>query len=87
MADRYAEDMDKTPPQPRPRWVQVLGKAGLAALPAAIVLGLLLDATNPPEWVSRATVVVYAALVVVAMLVSLWLVVRAEDDKGGPPGS
>jgi hypothetical protein len=78
--------MDKTPPQPRPRWVEILGKAGLAALPAAIVLGLLLDAADPPEWVSRTVVVVYAALVVVAMLVSLWLVVRAEDN-GGPSGS
>ena len=85
MADRYPKDMDKTPEQPRPRWVRVLGKAALMALPAVLVLGLILDATDPPEWVSRAVVVVYAAIVVVAMLVALWLVVRAED-KGGPPG-
>lgn len=85
MADRYPEDMDKTPASPRPRWVQVLGKVALTALPAALVLGLILDASDPPGWVVRITAVVYAAIVVVAMLVSLWLVVRAED-KGGPPG-
>jgi hypothetical protein len=86
MADRYPEDMDKTPAQPRPRWVQVLGKVALAALPAAIVLGLVLDVTDPPEVVTRAVAVVYAAIVVVAMLVSIWLVVRAEDE-GGRSGS
>ena len=78
--------MDKTPAQPRPRWVQVLGKVALMALPAALVLGLILDATDPPEGVFRVVAVAYAAIVVVAMLVSLWLVLRAED-KGGPPGS
>ena len=86
IADRYSGEMNKTPPQPRPRWVQVVGKVGLAALPAAIVLGLVLDVTDPPEWVSRAAAAVYAALVVAAMLVSLWLVVRAEDN-GRPSGS
>jgi len=85
MADRYPEDMDKTPEQPRPRWVQVLGKAALVALPAFLVLRLILVASDPPEWVSRAVVVVYAAIVVVAMLAALWLVLRAED-KDGPPG-
>jgi len=50
------------------------------------VLGLILDTTDPPEWVFRVVAVAYAAIVVVAMLVSLWLVVRAED-KGGPSGS
>lgn len=86
MTDRYPDDVDKTPPQPRPRWVQVLGKAALAALPAAIVLGLVLDATDPPEWVTRAVAVAYAALVVAAMLVFLWLAVQSEDN-GGPSGS
>ena len=85
MTDRYPEDMDKTPEQPRPRWVRVLGKTAIVVLPAVLVLGLILDATDPPEWVSRAVVVVYAAIVVVAMLVALWLVVRAEDEDG-PPG-
>jgi hypothetical protein len=85
MADRYPEDMDKTPEQPRPRWVQVLGKAALAAFPVALVLGLVLDATDPPEWVSSVAAVAYAAIVVVATLVALWLVVRAEDE-GGPSG-
>ena len=64
----------------------MVGKVGLAALPAAIVLGLVLDVTDPPEGVSRAAAAVYAALVVAAMLVSLWLVVRAEDN-GRPSGS
>ena len=82
MADRYPDEMDRTPAQPRPRWVQVLGKVALAALPAAIVLGLVLDVTDPPEWVSRVVAVAYAVVVVVAMLVSLWLVVRAEDTDG-----
>ena len=86
MADRYPDDVDKTPAQTRPRWVQVLGKAALVALPAALVLGLILDATDPPGWISRAVAVAYAAIVVAAMLVSLWLVVQAED-RGGPSDS
>jgi len=49
MADRYPDNVDKTPPQTHPRWVQVLGKAALVALPAALVLGLILDATDPPR--------------------------------------
>ena len=77
--------MDKTPEQPRPLWVQVLGKTALMALPTVLVLGLIIGAANPPEWVSRAVVVVYAAIVIAAMLVALWLVVRAEDE-GGPSG-
>lgn len=78
--------MDKTPQQPRPRWVQVLGKTALVVLAAAIVLGLIFDATDPPEWVSRIVALGYATIVVVAMLVALWLVVRAED-KDDPSGS
>jgi len=86
MADRYPDDVDKTPAQTRPHWVQVLGKAALVALPAAFVLGLILDATDPPGWISRAVAVAYAAIVVAAMLVSLWLVVQAED-RGAPSNS
>jgi len=76
--------MDKTPAQPRPRWVQAFGKVALVALPTVIVLGLIVDATDPPAWVSRAVVVVYAAIIVVAMLLALWLVVRTEEE-GEPP--
>lgn len=83
MDDRYPDVMEKTPPQPRPRWVQVLGKIALMALPAAIILGLIFDATEPPAWVARAVAVTIAAIVVVAIVAALWLVVRGEDE-GGP---